>query len=1154
MTFRTLLLRSLTFFWRTNLAVVAGVAVAVSVLAGALLVGDSVRGSLRTIALERLGRADVVATGQAFVRQRLADDLMAQPEFRRAFDGATALIALEGTVTHGPAGRRAGRVQVYGIDDRFFAFHGRSGVKAPASREALLSESLAAELAPLQGEPLQIRVQKPSAIPGDTLTGQRDDTSRAVRVSFAGTLSRSDLGEFSLRAQQEAVRAIFVPIARLQRDLELPDGANVVLMAARPDAAGGMSSAAQGPALEEIAGRSLSEAAQLEDLGVKLVPVEAQHAWSLESETGLVSEALEASSSRSMMGPGRLGFASVGVLTYLANSIRVGTRTVPYSVVAGLNLDRYAQLPRQEQPIAEYRMPSPAAPPAERPPTPHPPIWLSAWAAEDLQAKRGDTVTLEYFLWSDENGLGTSSATFTLVDILPMEGAAVDSSLTPSYPGITDARRIGDWDPPFPVDLTRIGPRDEEFWDRYRAAPKAFVTLATAQQLWASRYGRLTSIRFYVPGSIPLESARGAFARALREFYGPRAAGLSVQAVKTRALQAAQGSTDFGEYFVYFSFFLVVAGLLLTALFFKLGLEQRVGQVGLFEALGYTMRRIRGLLLAEGVLIAIVGSLIGMLGAVGFSSLILYGLRTWWSGAVGTDRLTLHVTPESLLLGGVGGVAIAVLALAGTLRSLAAAAPRALLTGLAVAGTASADRPGRRWRLVLLAALLLALALLLIGASAWSLLPATAGFFGAGAALLGASLCAFSLWLRRRPANEIAGTGFGPIARLGARQTSYRPGRSVLSAALIAMATFLIVAVGAFRRDAPVDSRERSSGTGGFPLFAESVVPLLHDPGSPAGRAELDLDADPSLADVDIARFRLKPGDDGSCLNLFRPANPRLLAPTPGFVREGRFRFARSMAASDAERQNPWLLLDRQFDDGAVPVIGDANSLTYSLHVGVGDDLLLPGPDGQPILTRVVAALSDSIFQSELLIAERHFVRLFPRSEGYRFFLVGAARSREQAVASALEERLGDFGLDVQETAGRLATYHRVENAYLSTFQTLGGLGLVLGTFGLGTILLRNVLERRRELGLLRAVGYRQRQLSTLIVAECSLLLLVGLGAGAASALLAIAPAFLSRGSAFPVMSTGLLLAAVFLSGLLSAVAATRVAATAGILASLRSE
>ena len=87
MTSSRLVLRGLSHYWRTNLAVVAGVAVAVTVLAGALIVGDSVRGSLRDLVLQRLGRADLVIVSSDFFRTQLADDLRADESFRQDFVG-----------------------------------------------------------------------------------------------------------------------------------------------------------------------------------------------------------------------------------------------------------------------------------------------------------------------------------------------------------------------------------------------------------------------------------------------------------------------------------------------------------------------------------------------------------------------------------------------------------------------------------------------------------------------------------------------------------------------------------------------------------------------------------------------------------------------------------------------------------------------------------------------------------------------------------------------------------------------------------------------------------------------------------------------------------------------------------------------------------
>jgi hypothetical protein len=92
--------------------------------------------------------------------------------------------------------------------------------------------------------------------------------------------------------------------------------------------------------------------------------------------------------------------------------------------------------------------------------------------------------------------------------------------------------------------------------------------------------------------------------------------------------------------------------------------------------------------------------------------------------------------------------------------------------------------------------------------------------------------------------------------------------------------------------------------------------------------------------------------------------------------------------------------------------------------------------------------LSDSIFQSELLMSEDNYLRAFPDQEGFRFFLLDAPAGQSDRVSATLEQGSADLGLDVVSTAERLAGFHRVENTYLSTFQSLGGLGLVLGTLG----------------------------------------------------------------------------------------------------------
>ena len=1125
---RQIVFRSLTYYWRTNVAVVLGVATAVSVLAGALLVGDSVRGSLRDLLLGRLGRTDQVVVATSLFREQLAQDLATQPEFRAGFSGVTPLLIVQGTVTAQNEGRRVAQARVYGVDDRFWRFHGVSGVTGPENREALLSPALARQIAVSAGESILVRVQRPTDIPLESLHGQRDNLGRSLRLTVATVLPADSLGEFSLEAQQGEVSAVFVPLSRLQQDLDVAARVNTLLVSS------GLSPPADAPAaLRELVRRE----AQLEDLGYLVETVDAPGVLVIGSATGLLDDAHAKAAMSALEGTAMQAGA---LFTYLANSLRVGQREVPYSLVTALDLSTIQPTDQSNPPDSDGS------------------IVLNDWAATELQARAGDAVSLEYYAWEEPGRLVTKSTTLNVSGVVPIDRG--DRKMAPTYPGITDSPTLDDWDPPFPVDLRRIRKVDEAYWEKYRTTPKAFVTLETGQRLWQTRYGAITSIRATPQAGRSLTEARDLYVQRLRAAVDPFAVGLAVIDVRAQGLQASRGATDFGEYFVHFSFFIVVSALLLVVLFFKLGIEQRVREVGLLRAVGFGPARVRGLFLQEGALLAVIGSVLGIAGALGYAWLMMYGLRSWWVDAVGTTALTLHASPGSLIGGAVGGVLVAVACIWWTLRALSRISERSLLMGTldgseivnSQLSNSQLPRTVREWKWPIATATLSFLAVLLVAGAATGAVDRVGAFFGAGAALLLAWLCGAAWLLRRRSRSGISGHGWLSVSRLGMRTATYRPGRSVLSIAVIASATFILISVEAFRRGDRVADTGPGSGIGGYDLIVETLLPVVRDPNTREGREALNLfDLDQS---VTFEPLRLLPGDDASCLNLYEPRNPRIVAASESFLRERRFAFHSSLATSEAERANPWLLLQRVEPDGAVPVIADANSMTYVLHKKLGEDIVLPRGDRE-IRLRVVAALSDSIFQGELLMAEQPFSQFFPDQQGYQVLLVSTGHEPAGKVRTALEEGMSDLGARVTPTAERLAQFHRVENTYLSTFQTLGGLGLLLGTFGLATVLLRNVLERKRELALLGAVGFRRAHVMTMVVAENVLLLVAGLAAGAVSAALAIAPAVAERGSSLPFTTgSGLLMIAVLITGLLSSVIAMRVATRMPLLASLRSE
>jgi putative ABC transport system permease protein len=1120
---RQIVLRSLTYYWRTNVAVVLGVATAVSVLAGALLVGDSVRGSLRDLLIGRLGRTDQVIASSNLFREQLAQDLTKQPEFGAGFSAVAPLVIAQGTVTAQNENRRVAQARVYGVDDRFWTFHDVSGVSGPDSREAFVSPALARQLGASLGDAILVRLQRPTDVPLESLHGQREGLGQSIRLTVADILPAESLGEFSLEAQQGDVSAVFVPLTRLQQDLEITGRVNTLLV----------TSGLSPPADPSAALRALvRREAQLDDLGFLVDAVDSTGVLAIGATAGLLDEAHAQAARRALEGTGMQASA---LFTYLANSLKLGEREVPYSLVTALDLTTI-------QPDSE---PIPTGSNAS--------IVLNDWAAAELRARTGDSITMEYYAWEEPGRLVTKTTTLNVSGVVPIDRG--DRQMAPAYPGITDSPTLDEWDPPFPVDLRRIRPVDEKYWEQYRTTPKAFVALETGQQLWQTRYGALTSIRARPAAGQSLADARELYAQRLRGAADPLALGISVIDLRAQGLDASRGATNFGEYFVYFSFFIVVSALLLVALFFKLGIEQRVREVGLLRAVGFGPARVRWLFLQEGVLLAVVGSLLGIVGALGYAWLMMFGLRSWWVDAVGTTALTLHVSWTSLIAGAVGGVLAAIAWIWWTLRSLRGISERSLLMGN-IDDSAVLDsqfaKSTRAWKWPLVTAGLALVAVLLLVGSATGAVEPVGAFFGAGSALLMASLAGSTWLLRRRSQSGIDGHGWLSVSKLGMRTATYRPGRSVLSIAVIAAATFILISVEAFRRGDQLSDTGPRSGVGGYELIVETLLPIVRDPNTREGREALNLfDLDPS---VTFEPLRLLPGDDASCLNLYEPRNPRIAAASARFLREGRFVFQSSLAMTDAERENPWLLLERIEPDGAIPVIGDANSMTYVLHKGLGEDIVLQRGDRE-VRLRLVAALRDSIFQGELLMAEQPFVKLFPEREGYQVLLVRGGEGQVDRVRSLLEDGMADLGPRITGTGERLAQFHRVENTYLSTFQTLGGLGLLLGTFGLATVLLRNVLERKRELALLGAVGYRRGHVMTMVVAENVLLLVAGLAAGALSAALAIAPAVAERGSRLPFTSgSALLMVAVLVTGLLSSVVAMRAATRLPLLESLRSE
>src|SRR5262245_35992663 len=168
MTRTRLLLESLTYYARTHLAVGLGSAVGAAVLAGALLVGDSLRGSLRDRADRQLFGTEYALVGGRFFREQLAAELPG---------GVKTVILLQGTVAGGD--RRGGPVTSLGVHDRFGLGH-----HTPTGNSATVADALARVLDLKPGMPIRVTVQKSSAVPRSSAFAKRDTEAATQSIAL----------------------------------------------------------------------------------------------------------------------------------------------------------------------------------------------------------------------------------------------------------------------------------------------------------------------------------------------------------------------------------------------------------------------------------------------------------------------------------------------------------------------------------------------------------------------------------------------------------------------------------------------------------------------------------------------------------------------------------------------------------------------------------------------------------------------------------------------------------------------------------------------------------------------------------------------------------------------------------------------------------
>ncbi len=1069
--------RNLKFYRFQTLQVILAIALTTAIISGAFLIGASVKTSLKTAMHNRLGKV----TYGMFQAERWFEADLEQRLGNSGDRHYTALISVPAYIT--TKNGQTVKVNLYGIDNSFFSFAPQSNsIKAPLPGEALINRTAALLMGEKGKGSLVARCFKPSLMPGDTAWSSQETGSIGFRLQVTNLLTAANFGNFSPINTQLVPANIFVNRDWLAKRLDRHGRANILLCnGLKPP-------------------ENLAENLKLTDYGLTLKKI-SNGAIELKSDRVFISPAVVKATEL-------LKLHKQHFFSYFVNSITANKQMTPYSFITGVAPSfRFGTVALRNSTTAPHLIT-----------LSNQETVINSWLAADLKLKIGDTLTIAYYKFGLNGNLQEDSATFKVKAIVPISN---DSNLMPNFPGMSDAASCNDWEPGIPINLKLIRKKDEVYWNKYRGTPKLFIALNRAQKLWGCRFGKLTAIRFEQLKQKKLN-------KLLLSVLTPTKLGFNWRSLKSIGRYGVANAVDFSALFFGLSLFVIVAGIILSSLLYRLHLEQRANEFAVLKAMGFANSHLRQILMCEAVIVLIIGITAGIVAAFVYSYLIIYALNTVWNNIAGSIQIYLTADPQAILLG--AGIAIPV-----TVAVIFTALRKVLKADLQGSLVKNNFHPtGER------AYLAIGIIALLAGATVIFMGIKSGGtgigiFFGAAALLFVGMTCLSRIIIRLIP-EYLKGKGISTLAT-ALRNNSRHFQRSMAVVIIMALGIFLTLAVSVNRTRVQVTDGSKKSGTGGFGWYIETAIPVKGNLNSASDRKRYRIKLPSTL---NIVQLPMMDGGAAGCLNLNRVTRPRLLG-VPSGVFDDRFTFKTHNVTWSKLQQN---------DTEIIPAIADQNVILWSLGLKVGDTLDYPGADGKIYKLKFIAGLDNSILQGSVLISRANLRRMFPDISGNRVLLV---EQSNKMVGAEIGRSLAKFGPDIETGASRLNRFGAIQNSYLMVFLTLGGIGLLVGTLGLSIILRRNLLERTGELAWLRSAGFSRRRIAFMLMTEHIILFKCAIFTGVIAAAAAGIPAMLSSSGNPPWLEMGILIMVLFIFAICFIATAAYSATKGDIISGLRS-
>jgi putative ABC transport system permease protein len=1007
-----------------------------AVITGSLLTGRSVKESLKKSASEHLGNTDIlISSGIRYFDPELVKRLKDSTDLK-----CTGILEINGYSQSLNSQKEAFNAHIIGVNKDFFVFQGLDTL-AIRPGEVAINKKLADYLGINQGEDLIIRFTRVGSIPPDAPFASSEDAGKSIVMRVGIILEPGQTGNFSLSISQIAPMNIFINLS----DIEDGQGGNKKInrLLIKNKTANSL----------RIASEALKHYLKPADIGLKLRSIKKT------DETELISDRIfiDVSILKEITD---LLPESAPVLTYLGNRFVARKKSTPYSFVSALPSSIYPEICTGDG------------------------IIINNWMARDLSVQEGDTIQMFWYSPDSLNKLIEKNSDFIVKQIVDIKGIWSDSLLMPDFPGISGKESCSDWDAGMPIKMHDIRTKDEDYWNKYRGTPKAFINYEKGKELWGNNFGPATSLRY------PAGLTGKEIETRMNGIFNPEKTGFTISDLSDESVKAANESVDFGTLFVSLGFFLILASFVLLSFATSSYFDLKRTSVKTLFCLGFKNWRIAQLLILESGVISLAGCSIGAISGYLVDILITRGLNTVWKGAVQTDTLAsyfnLHAIIFGFLLTFTAILVFMYIKVKLYLKELNTKEKKGYFSHSSLLNL-----------YLLLISAVITISLFILSRFLRDLqLPLS---FSSGTLLLLTLVLFWRQYFIRRTSHssDLMKNKY----ELSHLYYSFNPSGAVTPILFVAAGIFTVFITGSNRMTNNEKQMKRSGGTGGYLLWCENTIPVKPDLNTESGRKTIGLD-DNQLSEMHFIQMKRTSGNDASCLNLNHITVPPLLGIDPDdFITKKSFSFSKVLSSKGIE--NPWQYLNHQSQNNIIYGIADQTVLEWGLKLKTGDTLEIRAENGQPLRIIIAAGLQTSVFQGNMLIGKENFTKYYPSVSGSQVFLVDGNRTLIDLYKNVLKERLENYSINIEKTSDRLASFHEVTNTYLSVFGVFGAMGMIIGVAGLGFVLLRNYNQRKKEFAIMLATGFQIKRIKRMILSEQVLILLAGVSSGAVSALLA---------------------------------------------------